>query len=236
MPNFVPLDFAAHRLLRLATDYGAERGDALGMVGVVPTEIPALVNSYPLFFRKSPASGAYELGAMLGFTADENLFLAGGGWDAGYVPLSLRRAPFAVQQSATAPDRNTLMIDLESPRLTRAGGDVLFFSDGRPSERLQAGIDALEALVKGAAVGAAYVAALDALGLIEPVEVRVDLGSGTPQTLAGLYTIALERLAGLPAEAVADLHARGFLGWIYQQAASVGQVSNLILRRHRHVG
>lgn len=234
MPNYVPLDFAAHRLLRLATDYGAARGDGLGMVSVVPTEIPALVNSYPVFFRKSPVSGAYELGAMLGFAADENLFLDRGGWDAGYVPLSLRREPFTVQASTANPDRNTLLIDVESPRLTRTGGDVLFFSDGRPSERLQAIIDALEALVKGTGIARDYTAALDALGLIEPVEVRVDLGHATPQTIAGLHTIALEPLAQLPAAALADLHARGFLPWIYQQAGSVGQIANLILRRRRH--
>jgi hypothetical protein len=231
MANFVPLDFAQHRLLRLSARHGAGLGDGLGMVGVVPTEIPALVSNYPLFFRQN-ADGAYELGAMLGFAAEENLFLADGGWDANYVPLTLRREPFAVQPSATASDRNTLMIDLASPRLGTEG-DVLFFADGRPSERLQAILDALEALVKGAQTGQAYAAALDALGLIEPVSVQVDLGQGASQTLTGLFSIAQERLAALPAPALLDLHQQGFLPWVYQQAASVGQVSNLILRKQR---
>lgn len=250
MVNFVALDFADHRLLRLSTVYNAAQGDGLGMVSVVPTEIPALVNSYPLFFRKSPGDGHYELGAMLGFAPDENLFLdsakdtatdttAGhGGWDAGYVPLTLRREPFAVRQSTTALGSNTLMIDLDSPRLSDAGGDVLFFSDGRPSERLQAVIDVLEALVKGAALGQAYAAALAALDLIEPVELRVDLGGGVTPQLTGLYTIADSRLADVSASVLRDLQQQGFLPWIYQQAASVGQISNLIVRKarmaHRH--
>jgi len=233
MANFVPLDFAEHRLLRLANGYGASWGDGLGMVGVVPTEIPALVNSYPLFFRVSPITGAFELGAMLGFAAEENLFLADDGWDAAYVPLVRRCEPFAVQQSPANPDRNSLMIDLDSPRLTRAGADVLFFSDGRPSERLQAIIDSLEALVKGAPQGSAYAAALDALGLIEPVDVRIDLGGGVSHNPSGLFAIAEARLAQLSAEALADLHRQGYLGWVYQQAASVGQIANLILRKNR---
>lgn len=233
MANFVPLDFAEHRFLRLATSYGVGLGDGLGMVGVVPTEIPALVNSYPLFFRQSPVSGGYELSAMLGFAGDENLFLAGGQWDAGYVPLTLRREPFAVRQSTLSADRNTLMIDLDSPRLVRDSGDILFFSDSRPSERLQAIIDMLQALVKGAKIGKAYVAALTAHDLIEPVAVQVDLGGGAAHNFSGLFTIAEHRLSGLSPPAVQDLHAQGFLPWIHQQAASVGQIANLILRKNR---
>lgn len=233
MANFVPLNFDAHKRLRLATGYGVALGDGLGMVSVVPTEIPALVSSYPLFFRRSPAAGRYELGAMLGFAAEENLFLADDGWDAAYVPLSLRRQPFAVQPSAANPDRNSLMIDLDSPRLGGAKGDILFFADGRPSERLQAVVDALEALVKGAAIGRDYADALEALGLIEPVEVRIDLGNGAMHNPTGLFTIAEQPLAELPDAALADLHRRGYLGWAYQQAASVGQIANLILRKNR---
>ena len=232
MPNFVPLDYGQHKLLRIANTYGAAFGDDLGMVSVVPVEIPALVNSYPLFFRKAPVGGTYELSAMLGFAAAQNLFLTPAGWDASYVPLALRCAPFAVQQNPANPDRNTLMIDLASPRIAPAGGDVLFFSDGRPSERLQAAIETLEALVKGAAAADAYAAALDALGLIEPVEVQVDLVGGASHNLAGLYTIAQSRLDTLPPSAIANLHAQGFLPWIYQQAASVGQIANLILREN----
>jgi len=240
MGNFVPLDFAEHRLLRLLASHGVSFGDGLGMVGVVPTEIPALVNCYPLFFRVSPLTGGFELGAMLGFEAEENLFLAGEGWDAAYVPLARRCEPFAVQPSPTHPDRNTLMIDLDSPRLTRAGDDVLFFSDGRPSERLQGIIDALEALVKGAQQASAYAAMLDSLGLIEPVTVRVDLGGGLSYNPTGLFSIAEARLAQLPAATLANLRDQGFLGWVYQQAASVGQIGNLISRKNRaragHVG
>jgi hypothetical protein len=231
MANFAALDFASHRLLRLSTLYGAELGDALGMVSVVPAEIPALVNSYPLLFRASPAGG-YELGAVLGFSGEENLFLKDGGWDAGYIPLQFRSAPFAVQTSASSPDRNTLMIDLDSPRLGDKG-DTLFFADGRPSERLQAIVDALEALVKGAELGRAYAAALDAHGLIEPLEIRVDLGRGGQKTLTGLFGIAQERLAQLPEAGLLDLHRQGFLSLAYQQAASVGQIANLILRKNR---
>ncbi|EGD60391.1 hypothetical protein Y88_0039 [Novosphingobium nitrogenifigens DSM 19370] len=233
MVNFVPLSFEEHKRLRLATSYGVALGDGLGMVSVVPTEIPALITSYPLFFRRSPATGRYELGAMLGFEAEENLFLSDDGWDASYVPLTLRRAPFAVQQSASSPDRNSLMIDLDSPRLSLATGDVLFFSDGRPSERLQAIVDALEALVKGAGIGRDYVDVLDALGLIEPVDVRIDLGNGVTHNPPGLFTIAQSRLTDLPDAALTDLHRRGYLGWVYQQAASVGQIANLILRKNR---
>ena len=236
MANYVPLDFAVHRLLRLTNVHGAALGDDLGMVSVVASEIPALVSSYALFFRKSPLSGAFELGAVLGFASDENLFLAHGGWDAGYVPLAIRREPFAVQQSAASPNRNTLMVDLDSPRLSRELGDILFFSDGRPSERLQGVLDALEALVKGAELTRGYVAALEALDLIEPVEVRIDLGNGAAETLAGLFTIAEDRLATLSAEAVVDLHRQGFLPWIYQQVASAGQINALILRKIRQQG
>ena len=230
MANFVPLDFTAHRLLRLSSGYGHDFGDNIGMVSVVPTEIPSLVCSYPLFFRKTPA-GSYELGAMLGFAGDENLFLDGARWDAGYVPLNIRCQPFAVRQSTTADHRNTLLIDANSPRLASSTGDVLFFADGRPSERLQSAIDMLEHLTHGVSIAAQYVAALDALDLIEPVEIRVDLGEAAPRRIDGLYAINADGLRALPAPRLAHLHEQGFLQWAFLQAASVGQIANLTLRK-----
>ncbi len=231
MPEYVALDFNAHRLLRIAHGYGPHLNDDTGMISVVPAEIPALVASYPLFFRQNPHSGAYELGAMLGFAGNENLFIRDGQWDAGYVPLAIRCQPFAVAPSPGAAERNTLMIDVASPRVNRDSGDMLFFADGRPSERTQTAVDLLEVLVKGAAAARDYAAALDALGLIEPVELRIDQGGGRMETLAGLHGIAAERLAALTGLELGALHGRGFLAWLFLQAGSIGQVNALIRRK-----
>ena len=232
MANNVALDKEAHRDLKVDTRPSEAYGDNIGMVGVVPREFARLVGHYPIFLRRTPTGDAFECGVVLGFGNTENLFLTGDGWDALYVPLNIQRQPFAV---FSRPEDGNLVVtvDMDSPRLTRKGGQDLFLSDGAPSEYMKQVTGALNEMVQGARMGFEYTAKLEALGLIEKVHVDLKFADASTIKLDGLYSISRQKLQALPAADLAELRDLGYLEWIYIQLASLTHMNALLVRKNR---
>jgi len=234
MVTNVALDKDAHRHLRVDTRPAEAYGDNIGMVGVVPREFARLVGHYPIFLRRTPAGDAFECGVVLGFGNTENLFLTGNGWDALYVPLNIQRQPFAVY--ARPEDGNLVVtVDMDSPRLTREGGEALFLSDGEPSEHLQQMTNALNEMIQGSRMGFEYTAMLEQLGLIEKVRVDLKFANGSEVKLDGLYSISRQKLQTLTGEQLAELRELGYLEWIYIQLASLIHMNDLLVRKNRQL-
>jgi len=232
MVTNVALDKDAHRDLKVDTRPSETYGDNIGMVGVVPREFARLVGHYPIFLRRTPSGDAFECGVVLGFGNTENLFLTGNVWDALYVPLNIQRQPFAV--FARPEDGNLVVtVDMDSPRLTKAGGEALFLSDGEPSEYLKRLTGTLNEMVQGARMGFEYTAKLEQLGLIEKVRVDLEFADRSQIKLDGLYSISREKLQALTGEQIAELRDLGYLEWIYIQLASLIHMNGLLTRKNR---
>ena len=233
MANPVTLEKDTHRGLRVDAQASEAYGDNIGMVGVVPIEFPRLVAHYPIFLRRTPADDAFECGAMLGFAANENLFLTDNGWDALYVPLNIQRQPFvAAAQAGGGPNSLAVAFDSDSPRVVTKGGEALFQGDGGPSEYLQRVSQALNEMVQGARLGFAYTAKLNEMGLIEKVRVDIQFANGSQVKLDGLYSISRDRLMALPADKLAELRDAGYLECVYFQLASLVHLNALIARKN----
>lgn len=232
MARYEILDPEKHKEVRILTRAGATFGDNVNLIGVVPREFGRLVTAFPIFLSKNSQTGQFEPGALLGFSSQENLFLAGDRWDAAYVPLQIQRQPFSVQ---TADDGAGLAItlDVESPRISTTHGEALFAADGAASVYLQRITSVLHELVHGAAAAQAYAAELTRLHLIEPVRLEVEFVDRSKSQLEGLYGIRREGLAALSPADLARLRDAGFLELIYMQLASLGQVSGLVARKNR---
>lgn len=231
--GIITLDKDAHRELRIDNHPSETYGDNIGMVGVVPREFGRLVAHYPIFLRRTPADDAFECGAMLGFSGNENLFLSGDRWDALYVPLNVQRQPFAVvARPGGDPNNLAVAFDSDSPRVLTDGGEALFLSDGQPTEYLQRVSSALNEMVQGARMGFEYTAKLDALGLIEKVRVDVEFANRSQVKLDGLYSISRDKLGALAPKKLGELRDAGYLEWIYIQLASLVHMNGLIARKN----
>ena len=238
MANLVILQSQTHRHLRVDNTPSARYGDNVNNVAVVPREYPALLVHFPIFFRKSSETGRFEPTVLLGFQPGENLFLVNDRWDAGYVPLQIRRQPFSVAPSTTThtgaeTGRLEVALDPDDARVRAGAGQALFLEDGQPTEYLQQVSSMLMALVQGASEAYAYTSRLVELNLVEPVRVEVTFVDGSEVKLQGLYSIAPATLQALPAAQLADLRDRGYLEWMYFQMASVAQVGALMNRKNR---
>ena len=232
--KLVPVDSLTHRNTRVLARNGRQYGDGVHLVGVVPSEFPALLAHYPLFFAKDTETGQFGLAAMLGFDGDENLFLDGEEWVVPYVPLHAQRGPFSVGPDAAATQL-VPYIDVNDPRVSEHEGESLFTDAGEPTGFLQRINAVLQELIQGTNQVALMVDAMEEHDLLEPLALQFDFVDNHSVRLDGLYTVQAEKLTALRGDALQDLHEQGCIKLMHEVLASVTHVSSLVGMKNRRI-
>ncbi len=235
MPNFALLNNVDHRNMRVIRDYSSQYGDNEISVVTFPQEFRAIQNEYPIFLKKNAETGKFIPVALMGLRQNENVFLSEAGWDAQYIPASVKRRPFLIGVQPPKPGEGEqpsrlVYVDMDSPRLSEVAGDPVFLPHGGYSPYLETMVELLEYIQYGTELNEQFVDMLLASELLEVVALEITLKSGEQNNLAGLYTINEDKLNGLVGSAVAELHAKGFLECIYMVLASHANVLKLIAR------
>lgn len=239
MANTVLLDNITHKNLKIRTGYSAEFGDSVNNVLIFPTEFAFIQREYPILFRKDE-DGNFQSVALLGFDKEENLFLQGDRWEARYVPAVQQRGPFLIGFRQKEIDGELVRepmvhVDLDHPRIGNTEGAAVFLPHGGNSPYLERTNKALQTIYHGAEAAKDMFAALDTEGLIEPVNIDVNLDSNgrTQYKLPGFYTVSQEKLGNLSAEQLARLHKPGYLQLAMLAATSLGNINWLIELKNR---
>jgi len=237
MPQPVLLDNAAHKDLRVRTGYSAEFGDSINSVLVFPTEFVYVQREYPILFRKD-AGGQLQSVALLGLDKEENLFLEGGAWNARYVPAVQQRGPFligfrTIETSGEAVREPVIHVDLEHPRVSKTEGEPVFLRHGGHAPYLERANRMLQLIYRGTAAVRPMFAAFEEAGLLETMEIEVDLDDRTKYKLPGFLTISEERLAKLDGAQLERLNKSGFLHFAMFALASLGNITWLIELKNR---
>ena len=236
MPNFALLNNVAHKALRVIREHATRYGDNDMSVVTFPQEFRAIQNEYPIFFQKNAETGKFIPIALMGLRQNENLFLSEQGWDAQYIPVSIKRRPFLIGIQPPQPDQESsqpakmVYVDMDSQRISETQGEPVFLSHGGYSPYLESVVDLLEYIQYGTELNEQFVDALLAQELLEVVALEITLKNGERHNLAGLYTINEDKLAALPGGAVTELHGKGFMECIYMVLASHANVVKLIAR------
>ena len=222
--NLAPLNVDEHGGLRLRP----YRPEIPHFVEITAGEFAGAAAVCPIFFAKSPETGAFYAGALFGFKPGENLVGPSEDELPPYIPLDRQRAGFYVSGENIA-------IDLDNPRFASAGseGEALFDDGGEPGPALRQIQRMLGQLVRGKQDTDAFIARLLDLRLIEPVDVSLRFDDGEDLVLDGLYTVSLDILRDLPDGDVLKLFRDGHLQWIYLMAGSLKQIGVLAERRNR---
>jgi SapC len=233
MANTVLLNNIDHKDLRVITTRSAEYGDNVMSALTFPAEFRNIQAHYPIVFRKA-ADGQFQPLALFGFEEKQNLFLGRGGWDATYLPLMIERVPFLIGRSG---EQLVIHIDVESPRVSRTEGEVLFRPHGGTTEFLERMNSVLLAIHQGIEGTPAFIAALLEHELLESFVFDIQLANGSQNRLAGFYIINEERLGALGGAALERLNAAGHLAAIYMAIASLSNFRTLIeLQNRTHAG
>jgi hypothetical protein len=235
MSNHVLLNNVDHKDLRVITERSAEYGDAVQFAMTFSWEFRSIQAQYPIFFRKDGATGKFVAVALFGFEDGENLFLNDAGWDATYLPLTIRQKPFLIgfQQPAGDTEKSPVIhVDLDSPRISRTEGEAVFLPHGGVSDHLEGINSVLNTINEGYAVNQLFLEELEQRGLLEPVALDVELKDGSQNRLMGFCTVSEEALFELDGDALGDLNRKGFLMPIYMAIASLSNIRDLVDRKN----
>jgi hypothetical protein len=233
MSKYSLLSQSEHAKLKVITERGAAYGDNIMHAMTFPFEFRDIQSCYPILFGKDGESGQFYPLALFGFQREENLHLQDNRWNASYIPLMVQRNPFLIgfqksKDSENSEKRPVVSIDTENPRVSESEGEALFTDSGEPSEYLKKSMAVLETIHGGHKQNKAFIGALVENDLLEAFNLKITLKDGSNNQLSGFYTINEKNLAKLDAEAVAKLHAQGYLHAIYMAVASFSRVTTLI--------
>ena len=240
MARYELLNNVAHKDLRVVMRFGHEFADDIGMVLAFPSEYAELQREYPIFFRKDRDSGEWQSVALLGFEQRENLFLQDGRWNASYLPGAIARGPFLIgfqeQRVDGEPRREPVIhVDMEHPRVSSSDGEAVFLPQGGQSPYLQHIATVLRGIHEGTEFGAAMFAAFESAGLIQPMDLDVQLDETHRVSVSGLHGIDREKLAALDAGSLQRLNQAGFLEGAYLVLASLHNVRRLMAEKKRRL-
>jgi hypothetical protein len=234
MSQYEILDKEKHRNLRIKTGYGAALGDAVMYVMTYPMEFRDIQGCYPILFTKDPNTGGFFAAALLGFEADQNLFLQNDGWDAFYVPALTRRQPFLIATGKEGNNDNPMVsLDLDNPRVGQDEGEALFDDAGQPTEFLNQKVALLDKLHRGLQHGKGFIDTLLQHELLEQITLDIAFGDGSKKTIDSFYTIAEERLYQLKGDVLESLNQAGYLQPVFMAVASLSRLRDIIERRNR---
>lgn len=242
MSKPVLLNNVTHKDLRVIIRYGKEFGDGVNQVPVFPTEYADVQREYPILLRKrkDEGDGEYQSIALLGFSREENLFLEDGRWNAGYIPGVVARGPFLIgfqkrEEGGQVLHEPVIHVDMDNPKVSEREGEPVFLPHGGNSPYLERVSTILGGISDGISVQRSMFEAFDALGLIEPVSIQIEVHEDEKYDLQGLYTVSEVKLSSLDAESLERLNRAGFLQGAFLLIASLGNIQKLIQMKRRRL-
>ncbi len=214
MPNRVPLDNVEHGSLRVSLRRSPDL-DHVNQTLVVPAEFEEVQREYPIFLRKDQ-DGGFVAVALLGLEKGENLFIENERWNAHYIPATHSRGPFFLAMRETEELGQTrrelaVHVDLDDPRVGSEDGEPLFKEHGGNTAYLDHVTSRLQLIHEGLSAASQMYALLDELGLIQPIELELQLGGGACYHVTSMFTIGMEQFQTLTGKDLERLHRSGFL-------------------------
>ena len=226
--NLVLLNNVDHQDFRVRPPAGPEGGAETIQVLAFATEFEDLQRHFPIVFRRS-AEGAVRPVAILGLAENENLFTDDAGrWRSEiYVPASVQRGPFALARADDEAVVPRVLIDLDHPSLSREKGEKLFLARGGNSRFLDRMIGVLGTIFSGEQQADALVAALEAAGVLHPVNLQVRTSEDEIYAISDVQIVRSASLETLPDSELLALHRAGFLTHAIHAASSLGNLQRL---------
>lgn len=229
--NPVPLDGVQHRQLRLelpVTDWSV--AGKLNSIFVATAEFSDVCREFPIVFVRAgkDAEGKEQVApiAVLGLQPEQNLYLAGGQWRAGYIPAVLRSYPFCVGRIDL--ERFAVCVDMSWPGVGQGQGQALFESDGKPApllQEMQKHFERLETEIQRTRLICTRLLELD---LLRDMRFDATLPDGQKHSVDGFLTVDASKAQALPDNVVAELHRNGTLGLIQLHWVSLGNMRRLV--------
>jgi len=207
---------------------------AINSIPISYTEFAPVAREYPIVFAAVGKTQVYTPVAVLGMTADENLYNQGGNWARGvYVPAYARRYPFCMSRvTLDKVEQKNRLICVEKAHLDEKAGESMFDDKGQPTDKWKD----IERLLSEYEVdlerSREMCGILSDYGLLEPFVMKATLTKGgDPLAMTGMFRVAEAKIEHLNASQLKNLVKKGVLSRVYAHLLSLDNFSHLLDRK-----
>ncbi len=197
------------------------------------SEFAVAGHDYPMVFVSGDQGKSAAVMAVVGLEQQQNLFVtAGQSWDATvYLPAYVRRYPFCMTRVNVDGTEQAERIACVEKRAISVDGQALHDAEGKPTPAWEARRKLLFEFEADLARTEALCRMVVELGLLEPFTMQATPSAGAPLSLAGMYRVQEQKLAGLAADKLKELVNNGVLPRLYAHLMSMPNFNRLLARR-----
>jgi hypothetical protein len=225
--QLVALDKNVHNNIRIKTNNIYEHAKNQNLISIQIHEFIACGTNYPIVLVKSNETGEFIPTAMLGLQPGENLFYNDSGWNAGYIPSTIRLHPFSAHKNSN--DEIVLCIDVNSKSIDQGAGNPLFNEAGEETPYLNQIIDKLSDHMAQNLTTKEFIKYLVEKQLISPYSLTIQ-DKNIPQgsyVLKGFYIVDQKKLQALSDSDFLELRNKHYLPFIYTHLFSLNIIEKM---------
>ena len=226
-----PLNSAQHKDLYINVDQSYSHISGQNMTPLVASEFLSASTNFPIVFVKQQETGRFKAVALFGFASDENLVFNKGKVHTNYIPVNIRRHPFAAGGENAQDSNIVLCLDENSKLLNKEQGVRIFNDDGTPTKATEQVSQLISDLLTKDEATDHFIAYLVENDLLHATELSVRLGDDGNQKINGIYKVNEEALNELADDTVLELYKRKYFPAIYAHLASLSQINRLLQLR-----
>lgn len=217
----IALDRQAHQDLRLKRQDTLDFARDANAVPAAGVEFFEASRDFPVVFGKDKEENFVPLILL---SLREKGHPLGRTWDNVYMPMFVRRYPFAMSSEGS------IIIDRQAPHLREDEGDRLFTEEGENTEVLDTIVRFLGYVDKTIKLTQEFSNACAEKDLFKPFDARVEIEEGKPISLKSFFVIDENKAAELSDEEVAQWFHKGWLPWMYAHLHSLTALHRMVRR------
>lgn len=238
--HLVEINYQEHKHFALLAKSSNQLAKNLNIIPVTYSEIANVINQYPLVFIKSTITGQFNLFALCGFEAGENLYCQYNLWHENFCPHYLSSKPFYIGYPSEQSNKRVLCVDINSPLIIKkfkasTVGQAFFDDNKQESVCLIKAKDSLARLEQSAKSQAEFIDCVTQLNLIQPLTLDIVWDNGEKKSISGLYTIDPSYVDALTADKFEQLKAHNYLPVISDLNKSLNHIQQLVTLKNKQL-
>lgn len=222
--NLQVLDKEKHKNLKINPMTDLLFAKNLSSVALNANEVIAVGASFPVVFGSESAPSIMGVFSI----TNENLAINNEGkWITNYVPMAIRKYPFALGSTQENPENKVILIDEESVLFSKTKGKGLFNSKGEQSEALDNAVKFLVSYEQQAQVSKNIAKLISDSGILEDREISVGEGDEKKVLVNGFRIVNRDKLNALSDDILADWVRKGIITLIDAHLRSLDNIKIL---------
>lgn len=220
------INYANHSQIKIKSSANYQHAKGQQVVPVIIHEFARACGEMPVVFVKNGQTGEFQSVALLGLTANENLFYSEDKWLSSYLPALISHHPFALVPSQNDENQLQVVIKEDSHLVSNEEGDALFDDEGNETQYMEKRKNALGQYYEHSQTTKAFIDLLVEKSLLSAQNLTMKL-NGEDIAINGVYLVDEKALKALSDEDFLVLRQRGYLAPIYNHLSSLHQLNSL---------